>query len=230
MENRIDSLYGLDINALTLSDICWKYGTGFDTSTGKGSNKKHSYRHGVQTEIGDIELSVWRQLAYSVIEHLGEREQFEKTFVWVKHQKHLKFKTENGALEYALSLYLHQRLHPEDWEEIKNRKHIRSIEELDIEALTFANINWIQGTTETQTDGEVWYGVVTEIGEIEFNLWCQIGEILIKSVGKEDDLETEKANYRIFYKKLLENNRVDEGFIHYSSIRNILKVLTKKEQ
>lgn len=56
---------------LCLEDIKWWYGTGQDRTTGEGRNKEHHYRSGVMTNIGDILLSVWLELAKTLISREG---------------------------------------------------------------------------------------------------------------------------------------------------------------
>ena len=72
MFQRIDAISQFDISSLSYQDIRWRYGTGIDQSTGKGYYKVVKYRNGVMTNIGDIELSVWLELAYKVIEAHGD--------------------------------------------------------------------------------------------------------------------------------------------------------------
>lgn len=72
-KERIDSAAGLVPAALTFSNLCWRYGTGVDTSTGKGAYKKVSYRFGVMTELGDMEINVWIHLMERLIEESGEQ-------------------------------------------------------------------------------------------------------------------------------------------------------------
>lgn len=67
---RLDSISEFDLAAISFSDLRWRYGTGIDTSTGKRWYKVHSYRNGVMTKLGDIEVNVW----YQLMEHLVERE------------------------------------------------------------------------------------------------------------------------------------------------------------
>lgn len=72
MLQRIDSISQFDVSKLSYSDIRWQYGTGIDQSTGKGYYKVKKYRSGVMTNVGNIELAVWLELAYQVIEAHGD--------------------------------------------------------------------------------------------------------------------------------------------------------------
>ena len=59
MQSLIDQLEQLDLPHLRAGDLRWMYSTGKGQITGSGRDKRHTYRTGIQTPIGDIELSVW---------------------------------------------------------------------------------------------------------------------------------------------------------------------------
>lgn len=61
-----------------------------DTSTGKGIYKKHSYRHGVMTKLGDIEITVWIQLMEQLIERSGEQWLQDALLQWGKEHNYTK--------------------------------------------------------------------------------------------------------------------------------------------
>ncbi|MCC8026640.1 MAG: hypothetical protein LIP16_15240 [Clostridium sp.] len=99
---RIDSVSGVDPASINFSNLRWKYGTGVDTSTGKGIYKKHSYRNGVMTELGDIELKVWFQLMEQLIEKSGEQWLQNALLQWEKEHNYAKAsaaKLQESALE-----------------------------------------------------------------------------------------------------------------------------------
>lgn len=79
---RLDSNSKIDIAAISFSDLCWRYGTGIDTSTGKRWYKVHSYRNGVMTKLGDIEVSVWYQLMEQLIERDHEQWLLDALIQW----------------------------------------------------------------------------------------------------------------------------------------------------
>lgn len=87
---RIDSVFGLDPASISFSNLRWKYGTGVDTSTGKGYYKKVSYRTGVMTELGDIEIRVWVQLMEQLIEKNGEQWLLDALLQWEKEHNYTK--------------------------------------------------------------------------------------------------------------------------------------------
>lgn len=74
MQQRIDQIDQLDLSHLKAEDLSWQYATGQDSVIGYGRNKQHSYRNGVQTPLGDIEISVWIKAAEHIVErdHLNE--------------------------------------------------------------------------------------------------------------------------------------------------------------
>lgn len=71
---RINHINEVSVEALSLEDIKWGYGTGRDRTTGSGRNKEHFYRSGVMTPIGDILLSLWYELAQMLIAREGLRD------------------------------------------------------------------------------------------------------------------------------------------------------------
>lgn len=87
---RIDTISGLDPASINFSSLRWNYGTGVDTSTGKGYYKNHSYRHGVMTELGDIEIQVWYQLMERLIESAGEQWLWDALLQWEKKYNYTK--------------------------------------------------------------------------------------------------------------------------------------------
>ena len=103
---RIDSIHEIDLDTVTAENLIWRYGTGVAVTRGEGRYKTHSYRNGVQTEIGDLELSVWIAAAEYVVKrdgleeeaaHLQEfitRESSGYGFAWRNPRMH--------ALEYCI--------------------------------------------------------------------------------------------------------------------------------
>lgn len=68
---RVDSIHEIDLDTVTAEDLIWQYGTGVAVTQGEGRYKTHSYRNGVQTDIGDLELSVWITAAEYVVKRDG---------------------------------------------------------------------------------------------------------------------------------------------------------------
>lgn len=102
-----DSFYvdgkAYDIQKLTFAQVCLKYHTGRSyVISGSGRNRKLGYRQGCKTEIGDIELSQWRELIQYLIEREGEQQLQKDLLCWVKERCpwiHTKEEWEDYALE-----------------------------------------------------------------------------------------------------------------------------------
>lgn len=77
-------------SSMSFATLRWKYGTGIDTSTGNGYYKKVSYRHGVMTELGDIEESIWYQLMEQLIEKSGEQWLLDALVQWEKEHNYTR--------------------------------------------------------------------------------------------------------------------------------------------
>lgn len=78
MRDLIDQLGQLDLPHLKASDLNWEHNTGKCLVTGSGRDKRYSYRGGIQTPIGDIEISVWIQAAEYVVAREGLQEELER--------------------------------------------------------------------------------------------------------------------------------------------------------
>ena len=94
-ETLIDNINQLDISKLTYGDIRWHYGTGRSYDTSTAYKKSYRYRHGVATNVGDIEISVWVEIAKRLIIRNGETELYRKFCSWEKeHYPHYRDKEE----------------------------------------------------------------------------------------------------------------------------------------
>lgn len=78
MKERIDKLEQLDLSHLKAEDLSWQHATGQDMIIGSGRTKQHSYRNGVQTPIGDIEIAVWIKAAEYIVERDQLQEELER--------------------------------------------------------------------------------------------------------------------------------------------------------
>lgn len=87
---KIDTMEGIDLATLKMSDIHWDFGTGQALSFGAGRNKTYSYRTGVATPIGDIELSVWCALAERLIARDGELQLLANLIAWESRNNYLQ--------------------------------------------------------------------------------------------------------------------------------------------
>ena len=79
------------------------HGTGRSkTSIGAYGRKHSDYRFGAQTEIGDIEISVWEAAMHRLIRNSGEEALYQALLVWVEADTpwlHTKRERELYALE-----------------------------------------------------------------------------------------------------------------------------------
>ena len=74
--------------------------------SGSGKDKKYTYRKGVMTDVGDIELSLWRELVHGLIEKAHEQVLYEQLLKWVKDCcpfQHTRVEIETYALELHAS-------------------------------------------------------------------------------------------------------------------------------
>ncbi len=99
---RIDSIHEIDLDTVTTEDLIWQYGTGIAVTQGEGRYKTHSYRNGVQTDIGDLELSVWVAAAEYVVKRdcLEEEATHLQTFA----SRHCKWLRKNSHEERIAAL------------------------------------------------------------------------------------------------------------------------------
>ena len=90
IKGQINSLEEIDAAAVTFDDICGWGGTFITNSSGTGRYKTYNSRCGVSTKMGDIEESVWRQLAEKVITREGEEQLFSFLSEWEKEHNYTK--------------------------------------------------------------------------------------------------------------------------------------------
>lgn len=74
VKNCIDNISGIPAD-VTFRDLRVHYRIGRAIRlTGTGRDKEYTYRVGVQTDLGDIELSVWQEAMQRLIHASGEYE------------------------------------------------------------------------------------------------------------------------------------------------------------
>lgn len=73
----INDLNHIDLATVTTEDLQFKWSTATAKSTGKGYWKKTTYRTGMETRIGNIEIGVWIKAAEAVIHRDGLDEELE---------------------------------------------------------------------------------------------------------------------------------------------------------
>ena len=94
-------------DSVTFEDLSVHFFTGRSILlSGTGRDKKCSYRSGVMTDVGDIELSRWRELVHGLIEKAHEQTLHEQLLKWVKDCcpfQHTREEIETYALEIHAS-------------------------------------------------------------------------------------------------------------------------------
>ena len=94
-------------DSVTFEDLSVHFFTGRSILlSGTGRDKMYSYRSGVMTDVGDIELSRWRELVHGLIEKAHEQTLHEQLLKWVKDCcpfQHTREEIETYALEIHAS-------------------------------------------------------------------------------------------------------------------------------
>ena len=95
------------VDSLAFQDLRVHFFTGKAVLlSGSGKDKKYTYRRGVMTDVGDIELSKWRELVHGLIEKSHEQVLYEQLLKWVKDCcpfQHTREDIESYALELHAS-------------------------------------------------------------------------------------------------------------------------------
>lgn len=114
----IDRIEQIDISNLTFENLRVYYGTGQAILlSGSGRNKKYGYRSGIQTELGDIEISVWRKLAKRLVIRNNDQKLLSCYKKWLKNTKNW-LKPEEIERE-ALEMYTYQMKDNTEWYDYK---------------------------------------------------------------------------------------------------------------
>ena len=104
-----------DIDALTCEDLRVHFRTGRVVCiSGSGRNRITKYRTGVQTNIGDIETSVWVDLMRRLIAQLGETELQEQMQQWVK-ENCMWIHTSEEVEQHSLELHAARNFENPKW-------------------------------------------------------------------------------------------------------------------
>ncbi len=104
------------IEELSFDDVRELYGTGrsYQTEKRRHDDKGYTYRHGIQTKIGDIEISVWYELVERMIRLKRQEELYNQLLIWVEEEV-VWFKTKEEAKGYALKLHASQIFDNPKW-------------------------------------------------------------------------------------------------------------------
>ena len=99
-----DQLRGIEI---TFPKLLCHYGT-FQVrtcGTDRLGKRKYNNRIGIQTDIGDLEIHLWRDLVMKLIEETGEKAMYQHLLVWV--MKHNVVQQSKEDIEdYAKELFV----------------------------------------------------------------------------------------------------------------------------
>lgn len=83
----------------TLSDLQYRYRTGRSILlSGSGRNKVYSYRTGVATPVGDLEISEWKAYMMDAIRSSGELPLYEALRQWTKTNTYTHQSAEEATL------------------------------------------------------------------------------------------------------------------------------------
>lgn len=111
---RINSINELNSVNLSFEDVYAHYGTGRSITHNSGREKTYSYRHGIGTNVGDIEVSVWCEIVKRLIVRANEQELFRNVKHWTKD--HCPFYRDATELEIeALKLHALRIFDDPDW-------------------------------------------------------------------------------------------------------------------
>lgn len=127
------------IEEITFSDLRCHYGTGRSIHiSGTGRDKKFKYRHGVMTNLGDIEQKEWQELAKALIKRTGEQALFSSLYEW-EVRKNNCGKTKDELEQHTLELHMGRFFDDPKWVDYvpfnaKYRPHV----------LACANLVWVQ--------------------------------------------------------------------------------------
>lgn len=124
MISRIDSLAGLDLSTISRENIRWQIATGVSLSSKRGRKQSNSYRFGVLTDLGDIEISQWRQLAETLVERQGEQWLVDALIEWGLAHNYTKSTLDEIRLD-ALKDYINGLYDRPEWVDYIpfNRQH-----------------------------------------------------------------------------------------------------------
>lgn len=113
-ETQIDSIDKLDLSHLAFEDIYAHYGTGRAITKGTGRDKTYTYRHGIGTNVGDIEETVWCEVVKRLIIRANEQTLFRCVKEWTKENNRLWRNMKELEIE-ALKLHARRIFDDSDW-------------------------------------------------------------------------------------------------------------------
>lgn len=116
MQNRIDNINNVDRSMVTHESLTPHYGTGQAIRLpDRHFEKRYKYRNGVQTDIGDIEESVWIELAKWLVEKEHAEEHFAHILEWKKEFNYVEAKTPAQLYKEALECFIRRLPDSKSW-------------------------------------------------------------------------------------------------------------------
>lgn len=113
---KIDNITQIDPSRITRDNLRFMHGTGQGSSYKNSQGYKiSSYRVGIQTAIGDIEVSLWMELVQKVIEQENDQEIFGQLLEWEKDNNHIGSNTKTDILQSAMQSYTYRIYDNKAW-------------------------------------------------------------------------------------------------------------------
>ena len=113
---KIDTITQIDPTRITRENLRYMYGTGQEIATKNSQgNKVSHYRVGVETSLGDIEVSLWIELVQKLIEQENDQVIFACLLEWEKDNNHISFRTKNDLLREAMQSYTYRIYDNKGW-------------------------------------------------------------------------------------------------------------------
>lgn len=111
--NRIDSISQIDEAQISHENLQYMHGTGVAINLEdcrRTGEKRYKYRNGIQTKLGDIEETVWKELVKMLIKKENDEEFYKQILEYETEEKRFgvvdKDEIEKEALRaYAMKLY-----------------------------------------------------------------------------------------------------------------------------
>ena len=112
---RIDNINQVNLQELTYARLNMRYGTGRGWTEKRNGEKRDIYRHGVATELGDIEVSLWQRLVQLLIEKESEMELFLQLKQWLGERCVWCQTDKEELLHYTLKLFAARMFDNPEW-------------------------------------------------------------------------------------------------------------------
>lgn len=105
IRDTINSIDQVDLNSIDYPDIDWKDGLFHCNTTGSGRNKVRHPWSGVATNIGEVEVTAWCEIAEALIARKGESHLLECLIEWESEHNYTRASRADVKKE-ALQLHI----------------------------------------------------------------------------------------------------------------------------